>query len=194
MSKLSVTKIRPRTGAQINIASGTSIAIGDSAFANTPGTPIQMVTSRTDSRGSYSANNQYTPNIITPTAISITPKIDDSLISVKWMLSGEVHQDVVIIILKNGQEFKSHQTSAGQRWSGYCSGYYDRNQSSTQSNWYINVFDDETKAGTENTYTLAVRSSSNGNYTFYLNRTQGSNGQNSYETLATVATALEITK
>jgi hypothetical protein len=125
------------------------------------------------------------------TNISVTPKYTGSLLSVKWMLSGEVHQDVVILIMKNGVEFKSHTTSAGSRWSGYCSGWYDRNQSSTMSNWYINVFDTAI-AGQENTYGLAVRSSSNGTYTFYLNRTQGALSQNSYENGCTISSIMEI--
>ena len=107
------------------------------------------------------------------------------------MLSGEVHQDVVILIMKNGVEFKSHSTSAGSRWSGYCSGWYDRNQSSTMSNWYINVFDTAI-AGQENTYGLAVRSSSTGTYTFYLNRCQATLAQNSYENGCTISSIMEI--
>lgn len=193
MSKLNVTKISPRTSSQIQIANNTSINVGDDFFAGSPGVPIQMVTARTDTRTSFTAGPGITPNNMPQTSISITPKQNNSLISVKWMLSGEVHQDVVILIMKNGQEFKSHSTSAGSRWSGYCSGWYDRNQSSTQSNWYINVFDTGVK-GVTNTYNLAVRSSSNGTYTFYLNRTQASAGQNSYETCATISTAMEITQ
>ncbi|AIX28435.1 tail fiber protein [Synechococcus phage ACG-2014j] len=190
MSKLSVKTIRPKTGSAVQIASNTSIALGDNAFASSKGTPVQFVTARYDGRQSFTAspNNQ---NSMPNTNISVTPKYTGSLLSVKWMLSGEVHQDVVILIMKNGVEFKSHSTSAGSRWSGYCSGWYDRNQSSTMSNWYINVFDTAV-AGQENTYGLAVRSSSNGTYTFYLNRTQGALSQNSYENGCTISSIMEI--
>jgi hypothetical protein len=191
MSKLSVKTIRPKTGSAVQIASNTSIALGDNAFASSKGTPIQFVTARYDGRQSFTAGPGFTPNQMPNTNISIIPKYTGSLLSVKWMLTGEVHQDVVIVIMKNGVEFKSHSTSAGSRWSGYCSGWYDRNQSSTMSNWYINVFDTAI-AGQENTYGLAVRSSSNGTYTFYLNRCQGTLAQNSYENGCTISSIMEI--
>ena len=95
MSKLSVKTIRPKTGSAVQIASNTSIALGDNAFASSKGTPVQFVTARYDGRQSFTAGPGFTPNQMPNTNISIIPKYTGSLLSVKWMLSGEVHQDVV---------------------------------------------------------------------------------------------------
>jgi len=62
------------------------------------------------------------------------------------------------------------------------------------SNWYINAFDNDVVAGAETTYTLSTGSSSNGTYTFYLNRcVSNGGGNNSYENGVTTMTAMEIT-
>jgi len=192
MSTLRVMKITPRTGQQIQLASGTALGLSTSAFGGIKGTPVQMTYNRTDTRTSINAPNDG-QNEITQTAIAITPKFDGSLIVLKWMVSGEVHQDVGFRIYKNGTLWKS-TTQTNQRWGVYVNGYYDRNQSSTMSNWYINAFDTETEAGVENTYSLAVGTTNTSSYNFYLNRTQGSGGQNSYENGATIMTAMEITR
>lgn len=193
MSTLRVMKITPRTGNQIQLASGTALGLSTSAFGGIKGSPVQMQVARTDSRTTFSAPNNG-QNEMPQTAITITPKFDGSLIVLKWMCSGEVHQDVGFRIYKNGGLWKS-TTQTTSRWGVYVNGYYDRNQSSTMSNWYINAFDTETEAGVENTYSLAVGTTNSSGYTFYLNRcVSRGGGSNSYENGCTVMTAMEITR
>lgn len=192
MSTLTVQKIVPRTLSQINIASGTSLGLSDSAFGGIRGTPVQMSVARTDTRTTFTSPNNGQVEI-PQTAVTITPKFTGSLIVLKWMCTGEIHQDNGFRILKNGTLFKT-TTQTNERWGSYVSAWYDRNQSSTMSNWYINAFDNDVVAGAETTYTLSTGSSSNGTYTFYLNRcVSNGGGNNSYENGVTVMTAMEIT-
>ena len=192
MSVLTVQKIVPRTLSQINIASGTSLGLSDSAFGGIRGTPVQMSVARTDTRTTFTSPNNGQVEI-PQTAVTITPKFTGSLIVLKWMCTGEIHQDNGFRILKNGTLFKT-TTQTNERWGSYVSAWYDRNQSSTMSNWYINAFDNDVVAGAETTYTLSTGSSSNGTYTFYLNRcVSNGGGNNSYENGVTVMTAMEIT-
>ena len=192
MSVLTVQKIVPRTLSQINIASGTSLGLSDSAFGGIRGTPVQMSVARTDTRTTFTSPNNGQIEI-PQTAVTITPKFTGSLIVLKWMCTGEIHQDNGFRILKNGTLFKT-TTQTNERWGSYVSAWYDRNQSSTMSNWYINAFDNDVTAGAETTYTLSTGSSSNGTYTFYLNRcVSNGGGNNSYENGVTTMTAMEIT-
>lgn len=192
MSILRVQKIIPRTLSQINIQSGTSLGLSDSAFGGIRGTPVQMAVARTDTRTTFTSPNNGQVEI-PQTAVTITPKFTGSLIVLKWMCTGEIHQDNGFRILKNGTLFKT-TTQTNERWGSYVSAWYDRNQSSTMSNWYINAFDNDVVAGAETTYTLSTGSSSNGTYTFYLNRcVSNGGGNNSYENGVTVMTAMEIT-
>ena len=192
MSVLTVQKIVPRTLSQINIASGTSLGLSDSAFGGIRGTPVQMAVARTDTRTTFTSPNNGQIEI-PQTAVTITPKFTGSLIVLKWMCTGEIHQDNGFRILKNGTLFKT-TTQTNERWGSYVSAWYDRNQSSTMSNWYINAFDNDVTAGAETTYTLSTGSSSNGTYTFYLNRcVSNGGGNNSYENGVTTMTAMEIT-
>lgn len=192
MSVLTVQKIVPRTLNQINIASGTSLGLSDSAFGGIRGTPVQMSVARTDTRTTFTSPNNGQIEI-PQTAVTITPKFTGSLIVLKWMCTGEIHQDNGFRILKNGTLFKT-TTQTNERWGSYVSAWYDRNQSSTMSNWYINAFDNDVTAGAETTYTLSTGSSSNGTYTFYLNRcVSNGGGNNSYENGVTTMTAMEIT-
>ena len=192
MSILRVQKIVPRTLSQINIQSGTSLGLSDSAFGGVRGVPVQMAFARTDTRTTFTSpnNGQFD---IPQTGVTIVPRFTGSLIVLKWMCTGELHQDNGFRIMRNGSLYKT-TTQTNERWGSYVSAWYDRNQSSTMSNWYINAFDNDVVAGAETTYTLSTGSSSNGTYTFYLNRwVSNGGGNNSYENGCTVMTAMEIT-
>lgn len=192
MSVLRVQKIVPRSTNQISIASGTSLGLSDTAFGGVRGTPVQMAFARTDTRTTFTSpnNGQFD---IPQTGVTIVPKFTGSCIVLKWMCTGELHQDNGFRIMRNGSLYKT-TTQTNERWGSYVSAWYDRNQSSTMSNWYINAFDNDVVAGAETTYTLSTGSSSNGTYTFYLNRcVSNGGGNNSYENGVTTMTAMEIT-
>ena len=192
MSVLRVQKIVPRSTNQISIASGTSLGLSDSAFGGVRGTPVQMAFARTDTRTTFTSpnNGQFD---IPQTGVTIVPKFTGSLIVLKWMCTGELHQDNGFRIMRNGSLYKT-TTQTNERWGSYISAWYDGNQSSTMSNWYIVAFDDDVVAGTSYTYTLGCGSSSGSKYTFYLNRcVSNGGGNNSYENGVTVMTAMEIT-
>ena len=77
MSTLTVQKIVPRTLSQINIASGTSLGLSDSAFGGIRGTPVQMAVARTDTRTTFTSPNNGQVEI-PQTAVTITPKFTGS--------------------------------------------------------------------------------------------------------------------
>ena len=192
MSVLRVQKIVPRSTNQISIASGTSLGLSDTAFGGVRGTPVQMAFARTDTRTTFTSpnNGQFD---IPQTGVTIVPKFTGSCIVLKWMCTGELHQDNGFRIMRNGSLYKT-TTQTNERWGSYISAWYDGNQSSTMSNWYIVAFDDDVVAGTSYTYTLGCGSSSGSTYTFYLNRcVSNGGGNNSYENGVTVMTAMEIT-
>ena len=141
MSVLRVQKIVPRTTNQISIASGTSLGLSDTAFGGVRGTPVQMAFARTDTRTTFTSpnNGQFD---IPQTGVTIVPKFTGSLIVLKWMCTGELHQDNGFRIMRNGSLYKT-TTQTNERWGSYISAWYDGNQSSTMSNWYIVAFDDD---------------------------------------------------
>ena len=79
MSILRVQKIIPRTLSQINIQSGTSLGLSDSAFGGVRGTPVQMAFARTDTRTTFTSpnNGQFD---IPQTGVTIVPRFTGSLI------------------------------------------------------------------------------------------------------------------
>lgn len=155
----------------------------------------QVETKVINNFGAYSSPVS-SETLIDPLSITITPIYDNSKIIVRWMVNGELHQDNVFRVYKNGALAPNGKNNnIGGRWVGYASGFYDRDENSTPSNWSI-VYIDNPSTLTPVTYQLAVGSSSGTAYTFYLNRTQGSSdtGQDVYERIVSTATVWEITQ
>jgi hypothetical protein len=153
----------------------------------------QLQTKIINDRGAYSSpvNSQ---TIIEPLSITISPLYSNSKIIVQWMVNGELHQDNVFRIFRNGSLAPNGQnTEVSGRWVGYTSAFYDQNEDSTPSNWKI-LYIDTPNTTAPTTYQLAVGSSSSGAYTFYLNRTVASSdtGQDAYERMVSSAVAWEI--
>jgi hypothetical protein len=185
MSKLRVNELAARTGNVITLAEGAKIY--------QPGTVIQAAAIRSDLRASYSSSNTGNGNPVTPLNLTITPVFANSLIVCQWMVNGELHQDNNFLIWKNGALALNgfNQESGNVRWSGYTSAFYDQNESSTPSNWSI-IYTDVPGSTASTTYGLAVRSSSTGNYTFFLNRTVANAGGDAHETMVSVGIIQEI--
>lgn len=194
MSKLRVSTLESRTGSgTIEVPTGNQIVGTDTGSVVAPGMVLQTVYVRTDERNAYSSNNTGNGTPVTPLNLTITPKFANSLILCQWMVNGELHQDNVFLIWKDGSLVSNgyNQQAGNVRWSGYTSAFYDQNESSTPSNWKI-MYADAPGSTSPVTYGLATRSSSSGNFTFYLNRTVVSLGQDAYENMVSVGIIQEI--
>jgi len=173
----------------VTIPSGSAVA--------SPGSVIQLRYVRTDARQSYSAPPSGIGTAIGELALTITPKKSNSLLVMRWMINGELHQDAMFVLhqdsdLLNQPGYQGYNNVIGsERWSGLVSGRYDENEDSTPSNWYLN-FVIPAGSTVARTYYPAVRSSSSGTYSLALNRTVSSLGQDSYEAMISTGTIMEI--
>lgn len=173
--------------------SGTQTVVVPRSGIIQPQNFLQVQTSTVNTIASY-ASSVNSETIITPMNISITPQETDSKIIVQWMLNGEQHQDNVFRIWRNGAEAPNGRNTINtSRWTGFVSGFYDQNESSTPSNWFIQYIDDNPPSGLT-TYSLTTGSSSGSNFTFFLNRTYGSSdaGQDAYERMVSTVMAMEV--
>jgi hypothetical protein len=162
-----------------------------------PGSVVQVQTVRSDSRTTISSNASGDGTTITQLNLSITPKFANSKLIMQWMINGEHHQDNVFLIHRNGSLITTagatgyNAESGNVRWSGIASGFYDQNENSTPSNWFIQY---ECVSGSTATqvFAPATRASTGANYTFHLNRTFASTGADAYETMISNGTIWEI--
>jgi hypothetical protein len=191
MSKLTVGELAglAENNYEINISSGTSLVI--------PGSVVQVKQIRTDARVTFASNNSGNGTTVTDLAITITPKFSNSLLIIQWMINGELHQDNTFLIHKNGALI----TTAGEtgynsvvgniRSSGYAAGFYDQNEDSTPSNWFIQYY---AVSGSTSamTFAPAVRGSGGSNYTLALNRTLASSTADVYESMVSTGIIWEI--
>jgi hypothetical protein len=119
----------------------------------------------------------------------------------KWMINGEVHQDVVFLVHRNGSlitdgGYAAYNMEVGnQRWSGIVSGPYETttpDYSTTPNNfmlrYWVNAINTEVR-----TYAPAVRSSSTTAYNLHLNRVQNTaTGTNYQEMTVSTGVLMEI--
>jgi len=193
MSSLSVSGLEAKNTSTniISLASGTSIY--------EPNTVIQAVTVRSDLRTTYSSPTTGNGTRITALNISIAPKRASSLLLITWMINGELHHDNVFTVyqgtdLITTEGFQGFNNEAGNvRWSGVASAFYDRNESSTPSNWVIQY---AALAGstTSRTYAPAVKSSNVTAYTFAFNRTLEGSIADAQESMFSTGMILEISQ
>lgn len=150
------------------------------------GPVIQCNTKIVANKAIYSSPTSGNGTPLWDLTIGITPTASSSRLIIQWMIMGEIHHNNVFTIWRNG----SLVTTAGEqgynnnvgnsRWSGIASGWYDRNESSTPSAWFLQH---HCIANTTSyTYfTPAVRSSSTTAYSFRQNKTIASNGADAQE-------------
>lgn len=162
-----------------------------------PDSIVQAKYVRTDTRTTYASNNSGSGTTVTALNLTITPKYSNSLLLCQWMINGELHQDNVFLIHRDGSvvttsTYEGYNNVLGNvRWSGVMSAYYDQNEDSTSSNWFLQYLVPASST-TATTLAPAVRSSSGGNYTFALNRTINGATQDAYETMISTGTIWEI--
>ena len=179
----------------INPATGTPI------LKNT-GNVVQCNRVRYDSRTTWSSNNSGNGNEITPLRLTISPKFAGNLLICQWVISGDFNHDNVFTIFRNGGlnstgGEQGYNTEVGNnRWSGFASATYDQAGSDTGStphHWFIQYFANADSTSSR-TYGPAVRSSNGSNFTLFLNRTGGSNGQNGHEMTVSTGVIWEVTR
>jgi hypothetical protein len=192
MSKIIVGAIRSaNANTAITVASGSNIYL--------PGSCVQIATVRSDNRTTYNAPNSGGGTTITDLNLTITPKNANSMLLITWMISGETNENVNFLVHRNGalitdSNYEGFNNMAGNTTlqSGYTTSWYDTDVNSTPATFYIRY---QIPAGntSSRTYAPAVRSSSNGgSYTFFMNRTAGSQGQDSYENGISNGIVMEI--
>ena len=161
------------------------------------GTVLQVKTVRSDLRTTYSSATSGNGTTVSALNLTITPKFSNSLIACQWMINGEMHQDNVFIIHRNGALVTTpgqtgyNSTTGNSRWSGYASAFYDQNESTTPSNWFIQYFGTADSTAST-TIAPAVRTSGGTAHTFYLNRVVASAGQDAHETMVSTGMIMEI--
>ena len=158
------------------------------------GSVIQTVVVRSDARATYSCSTTGNGTTVTPLNLSITPRFATSQIICDWMINGELHQDNVFLVHKDGALASNgyNLTSGNSRWAGMMSGFYDQNEDSTPSNWNFKYVDTSLGSTALRTYAPAVRSSSASTYTFALNGTISAAAQDFYERMVSIGIAYEI--
>ena len=163
---------------------------------NSTGSIIQTVYVRSDTRTSYASNNSGDGTTISELNLTITPINANNRIICQWMINGELHQDNVFLIHRDGALIttageEGRNSVSNNRWVGYASAFYDQNEDSTASNWMI-MYSQIAGTTASRTYAPAVRSSSGTAYTFFLNRTIGSAGQDAYENMVSTGIIYEV--
>jgi len=184
-------------GLQAKNATTSKISLSSGNILYAPDTLIQTVTSRSDLRTQYSSLPSGNGTTISELNITIAPKLASSLLLITWMINGEMHQDNVFTIHQDGTLITStgyegyNNVLGNVRWSGVMSAFYDRNESSTPSNWFLQY---AVPAGntSSRTYAPATRSSSAGTFTLAFNRTLANSVSDSQESMVSTAMIMEI--
>jgi hypothetical protein len=156
-----------------------------------PGVPVQIVSKVYKKQASYGSTNS--DRNIKELDISIKPKFANSRILLHWMINGELHQDNVIRVARDGSYIIHgyNETQGTNQWSGVAAGAYDLNEDSTPENYCIDTYDEPGGTNTYN-YQIYIGSSSTGNYPAYINRTYITSGADYREAGICFMSATEI--
>lgn len=177
----------------IGAATGNTISLGSGNLLLANNKIIQHAYVRTDTRTTYSASNSGDGTTVSALNLSFTPKHSNSMIWVRFNMHYEMHQDTVFLMHQDGVLIGYNQYRGNVRWSGIVAQRYDTDESTTPGNATVNWF--VPAGGTHTrTYAPAVRSSSSGNYTLYLNRTVSSTGTDGQENGVSFGYAMEIAR
>lgn len=163
-----------------------------------PGKILQAQTIRSDVRMTYTSLNSGNGTPISQLNMGLFPRRSDSWVLVQWMISGEIHQDNVWLIQQNDTlittaPYQGFNNVIGNtnRWVGYVPCAYDADDNSTPHNYFIQWYGPVSNTQPR-IYTPAIRSSSGSNFTWALNRTLGSTGQDGFETMISTGVIMEI--
>jgi hypothetical protein len=162
-----------------------------------PDSVVQVKYIRTDLRTTYSSGTSGNGTTVAALNLTIVPKYANSLLLMQWMINGELHQDNVFLIHKDGAlvttaTYEGYNNVLGNiRSSGVMSAFYDQNEDSTPSNWFLQYLIPASSVASA-VYAPAVRSSSGSSFTFALNRTISGSTGDSHESHISTGTIWEI--
>ena len=162
-----------------------------------PDSIVQVKYVRTDLRTTYSSSASGNGTTVAALNLTIVPKYANSLLLMQWMINGELHQDNVFLIHKDGAlvttaSYEGYNNVLGNiRSSGVMSGFYDQNEDSTPSNWFLQYLIPAGSVASA-VYAPAVRSSSGSGFTLSLNRTINGSTGDSHESQISTGTIWEI--
>jgi hypothetical protein len=158
-----------------------------------PGHVIQMVSTTYTKRAVYSKSSNNFANPIDVLNLIVTPKLSTSKILLQWMINGEVDNNSVFMVLRDGIAIGFNTVQGNVYYSGVVAGIWDNDLNSTPNNFYVSYID------TPNTtssivYSVAIKGSTLNTSTdaLYLNRSIGSTGQDNYENTISNGIAWEI--
>lgn len=190
----------PAQGDQVyNVATGQPILYRYNGSSWQPvslpsGSIVQTVIVRSDTRFTYSSATSGNGTTVSALNLTITPRFSTSQIICDWMINGELHQDNVFLVHKDGALASNgyNLTSGNNRWAGLMAGFYDQNEDSTPSNWNLKYVDSSLVNTNARTYAPAVRSSGGSNLTLALNGTINAAAQDAYERMVSIGVAYEV--
>jgi hypothetical protein len=182
---------------QASAASNWMITVEPGSYLYSPGMILQTVYVRSDLQTTYASAVTGNGTALAALNITITPRRADSLLMCTWMINGEINQNNVFLVHKDGAlittaGYQAYNNVAGnQRWSGLVSAAYDNNDSTTMSNYYLHyaVPAGSTAAAT---YAPAIRASGATAYSFFFNRIQNSAGADAQEISVSTGMIQEI--
>jgi hypothetical protein len=166
---------------------------------NTSGNIIQVVYARTDARNTYASAVTGDGTTITDLNISITPTNANNRLICQWMINCEVDWNNVLLIHRDGALIttvgeEGRNNISNNRWVGYSPFRFEGvsgDVNSTMENIFV-MYSQIAGSTTSRTYAPAVRASGSTAYTFFLNRTAGSTGQDIYENTVSTAVIYEV--
>ena len=183
----------------IKAATGNVILMPDGHSLISPGSVIQVVTTRYDQGTTYTTGNLFGGVEFVDLRISIRPKLATSMIVCTFQIHGEgaSTHDYNLTIFKNGAvpdgPYAGYNNQADRFfWTGYAMPLpYETDYNSTPFTSTIR-YHDFPKTTNLITYAPGVQNSGGSSYTWYLNRTVGSVGSANYENGVSYGMAWEI--
>lgn len=173
------------------------VSVVDGNTFKYPGAIVQTKYVRADVKTTYASPASGNGTTMTDLNLTIVPKFSTSLILLTWMINGEIGENNVFMVHQDGSlitttGYEAYNNAAGNlAYSGLVSARYDADTATTPSNYNLQYY---VPAGSTSsrTYAPAIRSSSGGAQTFYLNRPAGSTGADGNETGISIGIAMEI--
>ena len=185
MSELSVGQLKGL------LANNNVITVPSGHTLYAPGSVVQVQTVRSDERTAISSAVSGNGTTITQLNLSITPKFANSKLIMQWMINGEMQENNVLLIHRNGSlitttgETGYNSVAGNSRWSGVMSAIYDTDVASTIENHSMHYFCISGSTSTQ-VFAPAVRASGGTAFTFFINRTSaGTLTDNQESTIST---------